>query len=183
MVDRIALALRINPLADEATNNASGPWKIELFRDRVETEYENPHGAIGEAYAHGEEVRPFDDIQVFTCEAPGEWRYNDIVRYLQKNPAKMLKLVFGADRPSVLRSLSFRIRRKTPFQEFERQEIPLAGLLSSRTQNDLTIDVPVEAILDGWTYLEISCKALPEDVETVTLIVETGGVADVRAEI
>lgn len=181
-MDRIALTLRINPSAEEATEHA-GPWKIELFRDRVETEYENPHGQIGEAYSHGEEVRPFDDVQVFTCESPKQQRYDEIVRYLQKNPTKMQKLIFGADRPSVLRSLSFRVRRETPFARFERQEVPLAGLLSSRTQNDLTIDVPVEAILDGWTHVEISCKALPEEAETVTLIVETDGVADVRAEI
>lgn len=183
MVDRIALTLKVNPVAEEAVNYPAGPWTIELFRDRVETEYENPHGQIGEAYSHGEEVRPFDDVQVFTCESPSSRRYDETVRYLQKNPARLRKLIFGANRPSILRALSFRIRRETPFQRFERQEIPLAGLLSSRTQNDLTIDVPVDAILDGWTYLEISCKALPEDVETLTLIAETDGVADVRSEI
>lgn len=182
MADRIPLTLKIDPSADEATSSPRGPWKIELFRDRVETEYENPHGQIGEAYSHGDEVQPFDDVQAFTC-TDDVGRYDEMVRYLEKNPARLERLVFGAERPSVLKSLSFVVCRQTPFQGYRRQEVPLAGLLSSSTQNDLTIDVPVNAVLDGWTYLEITCKTPPEAVEYVTLIAETGEVADVRAEI
>ncbi len=182
MVDRIPLILIIDPAADEASSH-TGPWKTELMLDRIATEFENPYGEIGEAYAHGPEVVPFDDIQVMRLAPALSAEYDRMVGYLKRNPQLLERINFGADRPSVLRSLSFRVKRQTPFESFEREKVPLAGYVSQTTENDLSVVVPVSAVLDAWTHLELSVDTLPAQQERVTVILETNGGVDVRTQL
>lgn len=183
MVDRIPLTLIVNPMADEALANETGPWTCDIMLDRIATEFENPYGQIGEAYSHGEEVWPFDDIQVLRLAPSLMAEYDRMVGYLKRNPQLLERINFGADRPSVLKSLSVKVKRRTPFESFEREKVPLAGYVSQTTENDLSVVVPVSAVLDAWTHLELSIDTLPAQQERVTVILETNGGADARSEL
>lgn len=185
MVDRFTIPLTINPNADEAaSNNPYGPWRAELLRNRVNTEFENPYGAIGEAYSHGPEVEPFDDICVLTVAQSIRHEYARLCDYLQDNPQKLARIIFSADRPSVLRNMAIRVRRYEPTSRYERQKIPLAAYVTQDSDNDLAVAIRLDdVILDSWTFLELFISKLPESAEQITMVVETNGGADVRNQI
>lgn len=184
MVDRFTIPLIINPSADETNSNANGPWSTELLRNRVSTEFENPYGSIGEAYSHGPEVFPFDDIQVVTADEGVRSEYERFCEYLGQNPQKSFALRLSTNRPSILRDMSFRVRRNEPTSHFERQRVPVASFIDQNSENNTAVVIPLrDVVWDSWTFLEISLSVLPEATERVMLVVETNGGADVRDQI
>ncbi|MDR0966275.1 MAG: hypothetical protein LBM75_07230 [Myxococcales bacterium] len=185
MVDRFTIPLIVNPAADEAAEaNPTGPWKTELLRNRVSTEVENPYGEIGEAYSHGPEVIPFDDIYVISAEQGVRHEYERLCEFLEGNPQRALRLLFSTGRPSLIRDLSFTVVRDEPFLKYRRQAVPLAAYVTQDSENNTAVSIDLkDTVFDSWTYLELSLSTLPAARETVTMIVETNGGVDVRKQI
>lgn len=154
---------------------------MRLLGNRLEPYFENGSGRLGDDDTlHGEIVRPFDDLEVLQVEGERASDYDALCSWLRFNPVLVNQVVVSADRPETIKRLSVNVRHRTPFKEQERQWIPLAGLLDQKSENNTSLRVGLEMVLDGFTELLVRAESLPVDVERFDLILEVEAIDDDR---
>lgn len=175
-MDRIHLRARIDPdIGGEA------PCVMRVLGNRLEPYFENHSGRLGDDDTiHGEHVRPFDDVELLRLESGQQGDYDSLCSWLRFNPVSVRCLRVSADRPEIIKSLSLNVWRRTPFKEYQRQWIPLAGLLDQKSENNTSLRLELPMVLDGFTCLEVRVNSRPSDVENFDIILEVEAIDDDR---
>lgn len=178
-MDRIHLRCQIDPNA-----GAAAPWILKLLGNRLEPAFENSQGKALGAGDYEDEPReifhPFDETQCIRASYDDQLVYDDLCSWLRFNPCFVRTLRISADRPETIKRLSVNVWRRTPFKQFERQWIPLAGLLDQKSENNTSLRLELPMVLDGFTCLEIRANTLPDDVEFFDVILEVEAIDDDR---
>ena len=176
MTDRIHLRALID--SDEETSH-DAPWEMSILANRLEPYFENGTGVVGDDVTHGECIRPFDDLYKLQLVS-NTTEYDCLCSWLRFNPVHVHHVVVSADRPETIKRLSLNVKRRTPFTMTQRQWIPLSGLLDQDSENNTSLRVPLDVVLDGFTEVMIRANSNPEEDENFDLIFEVDQVDDDR---
>lgn len=177
-MDRIHLRALIDVSADEETT----PFEMSVLGNRLEPYFENGQGVLGTDVAHGEIIRPFDDVYKLQLDS-STTEYDALCSWLRFNPCHVSHVIVSADLPETIKRLSISVRRRTPFSTMQRQWIPLSGLLDQDSENNTSIRVPLDVVLDGFTDILVRSNSTPENDEHFDMIFEVERVDDDRKQL
>lgn len=158
------------------------PGELEVLGDIPRSFQKHPHSYEAEGAHEFKAIDPYDDLRAIVIKEASlpAVDYAARVAYLKNNPCRVRKVHISAEKSATLKTLTISARRRGPFTKLERQSIPLSSLLTATTQNDTVIEVPFDAILDGFSCVVLSCSTRPAADEPVMVTLEVEAVSENR---
>jgi hypothetical protein len=174
------------PVTLNAANSGEGafPGELEVLGDQPQLMQKSSYlFDTNQNGAHSyKAIDPYDDLRavILTEASIPKAEYLARVIYLKNNPVRVRKVHVSAEKSATLKTLSIVARRRGPFSSVERQAVPLSSLLTAATQNDTVIELPFDAILDGFSCLVLQCSTKPAADEPIMLTLEVESISEGR---